>query len=66
MSARTQSLLEQIKALPANEQAELRNEVNVLTKERQLTALNRLYGCGKGEGLLAKLLEERAKERSRG
>ena len=87
MSTTAQAIVQQIKALPADEQREIlaglggisRDDDAVKSAQRaeeqsalalkkavQLAALERLCGASKGEGLLEKLLADRAKERARG
>jgi hypothetical protein len=58
--------LDDFKKLPPEEQVLVRNQVISLTEIRQQEALKRLRGASQGKGLLAKLLADRAKERSRG
>jgi hypothetical protein len=58
--------LDEIKTLPPDEQREICDHILALTKAAQRAALERLCGAGKGEGLLEKLLADRAKERARG
>ncbi len=66
MSTKAHAILDEIKLLPPDEQREVYTEVFALAKAAQWAALKRLRGASKGEGLLAKLLADRAKERARG
>ncbi len=52
--------------LAPEEQVLVRNQVISRTEARQREALKRLRGADKGNGLLAKLLADRAGERARG
>ena len=62
MSATAEAIVKQIRALPADEQREVCDEVQALRKAAQYAAMERLHGCAKGEGLVEKLLADRAKE----
>ena len=62
MSATAEAIVKQIRALPAEEQREVVDEVLALKEATQWAALKRLRGCAKGEGLLEKLLADRAKD----
>lgn len=71
MSTKAQAILEEIKALPPDEQEQVRDGILQLQErqrqwEEQKTALRRLQASSKGKGLLKALLEDRAKERARG
>lgn len=66
MNATTADWAVEFEKLAPDEQQRVRDEVSALTKARQREALAKLHGCAKGEGLLAQLLEDRAKERARG
>ena len=71
MSTKAQAILDQIKALPKEEQREVCDEVLRFQErlrgwEEQRAALRRLQASCKGKGLLKALLEDRAKERARG
>ncbi len=63
MTAVAAKMLDEFKKLAPDEQVLVRNQVVSLTEARQREALNRLRGASKGQGLLAKLLAERARER---
>lgn len=69
MSTKAQAILEEIRALPPGEQAEVRNGLLQLQErqrqwEQQRAALQRLRRSS--EGLLKALLDDRARERARG
>ena len=71
MSTKAQAILDEIKALPPQERREVCAEVLQLQDrqrqwEEQKSALRRLQASSKGKGLLKALLEDRAKERTRG
>ena len=71
MSTKAQAILDQIKALPKEEQREVCDEVLRFQErlrgwEEQRAALRRLQASCKGKGLLKALLEDRAQERARG
>lgn len=66
MSANADAILEQIKKLTPAEFSELMVAIRQIVGTHQREALERLRGCGKGEGLLEALLEDRRKERARG
>ena len=63
MTAVTAKMLDEFKKLAPDEQVLVRNQVVSLTEARQREALTRLRGASTGQGLLAKLLAERARER---
>ena len=71
MSTKAQAILDQIQALPPEEQAEvldqaLRLREGMLQWGEQKKRLRELQARYAGSGLLKRLLEERAKERARG
>ena len=71
MSTNAQAILDEIKALPPDEQQEVRDGILQLQErqrqwEEQKAALRRLQAGSKDKGLLKALLEDRAKERARG
>ena len=71
MRTKAQAILDEIKALPPDEQQEVRDGILQLQErqrqwEEQKAALRRLQAGSKGEGLLKALLEDRARERARG
>ena len=71
MSTNAQAILEQIKALPAAEQQEVRDGLLQLEARRagweeQRAKLREMQARHARSGLLKKLLEERTKERARG
>ena len=72
MSTTAQAIVQQIKALPADEQREILAGLGGISREddavksAQRAAIARVRGSGKGEGLLEKLLADRAEERARG
>lgn len=71
MSTKAQAILEEIKALPPNEQEQVRDGIRQLEErqhqwEEQKTKLREMQSRHAGSGLLNRLLDERAKERSRG
>jgi hypothetical protein len=71
MSTKTQAILEEIKALPPEEQEQVRDGIRQLEErqrqwEAQKTKLRQMQARHAGSGLLSRLLEERAKERARG
>jgi Arc/MetJ-type ribon-helix-helix transcriptional regulator len=71
MSTKAQAILEEIKALPPDEQEQVRDGIRQLEErqrqwEAQKTKLREMQARHAGSGLLNRLLEERAKERARG
>jgi hypothetical protein len=71
MSKSAQGVLEQIRALPPDEQRELYEQIAQLQSrqrawEEQRTKLREMQARHAGSGLLNRLLAERAKERARG
>lgn len=71
MSTKAQAILEEIKALPPEEQEQVRDGILQLDERRrqweeQKTKLREMQSRHTGRGLLNRLLEERAKERARG
>jgi hypothetical protein len=66
MTAVVTKLLDEFKKLDPDDQLILRDRVLSLTAARQREALNRLRGVSAGKGLLAKLLNDRARERACG
>src|SRR5947209_16136483 len=71
MSTKAQAILEEIKALPPEEQEQVRDGILQLDERRrqweeQKTKLREKQSRHTGRGLLNRLLEERAKERARG
>ena len=66
MTATAARFLDEFEKLAPDEQVLIRDQVISRTEVRQREALKRLRGSSKGKGLLAKLLEDRAKERARG
>ena len=71
MSTKAQAILDEIKALPPDEQEQVRDgllqpQERQRQWEEQKAALRRLQASSKGKGLLQALLEDRAKERARG
>jgi hypothetical protein len=66
MTAVAAKLLDEFKTLAPEEQLLVRERVISMTESIQKNALNRLRGASTGKQLLAKLLEDRAGERSRG
>ena len=69
MSSVAQAIIEQIKALPAEEQRVVCEEIAGLAQRRkaweeQQAKLREMQSRHAGSGLLKRLLEERAKERS--
>ena len=71
MSMTAAAILDQIKTLPPGEQREVLDGVTQLQGRRQAwteqqAKLRELQARHAGSGLLTRLLEERAKERSRG
>ena len=71
MSTKAQAILEEIRALPPEEQRAVCDEILRLQErlrgwEEQRAALRRLQASCKGKGLLKALLAERAKERASG
>ena len=73
MSTKAQAILEEIQALPPEEQEQvldnalrLHERAVALAQNRQREALSGLRGISRGKGLLERLLAERAKERIRG
>lgn len=71
MSTTAAAILDQIKTLPPGEQREVLDGVTQLQArrgewEKQQTKLREMQARHAGSGLLSRLLDERAKERSRG
>ena len=71
MSTTAAAILDQIKTLPKAEQQEVLAGVTQLQArrgewEKQQTKLRAMQARHAGSGLLSRLLDERAKERSRG
>jgi hypothetical protein len=66
MTATATKFLTEFEKLAPEEQVLVRNQVISRTEARQREALKRLRGADKGNGLLAKLLADRAGERARG
>lgn len=71
MSTTAAAILDQIKTLPPGEQREVLDGVTLLQGRRraweeQQAKLREMQTRHAGSGLLSRLLEERAKERSRG
>jgi len=71
VSTKAQAILDEIKALPPEEQEQVRDGILQLQDrqrqwEEQKAALRRLQASSKGKGLLKALLEDRARERARG
>ena len=66
MTAIATKFLNEFEKLAPDEQVLVRNQVISRTEPRQRAALKRRRGADKGNGLLAKLLADRAKERARG
>ena len=66
MTAVAARFLHEFDKLAPEEQIDVRNQVITRTEECQRAALKRLRGSSKGQGLLAELLADRARERSRG
>ena len=71
MSTTAQTIIEQIKALPADDQRVVCEELAQLAGRRQAweaqkVKLHEMQARHAGGGLLKRLLEERAKERARG
>lgn len=66
MTAIATKFLTEFEKLAPDEQVLVRDQVVSRTETRQREALQRLRGVDKGEGLLAKLLADRAKERACG
>ena len=66
MTAVANKLLDDFKKLAPDEQLIVRESVISLTQVRQREAFNRLRGSSAGQGLLDKLLADRARERARG
>ena len=71
MSTTAQTIIEQIKALPTDEQRMVCEEIVQLAGrqqawEEQKAKLREMQGRHVGGGMLKQLLEDRAKERSRG
>lgn len=71
MSTKAQAILDEIKALPPEEQEQVVDEAIRLREgakewERQRAKLRAMQSRHAGRGLLNRLLEERAKERARG
>ena len=71
MSAKAQAILEEIQALPPEEQAEVLDKALRLREgmrqwAQQRGKLREMQARHTGSGLLKRLLEERAKERARG
>lgn len=70
MSTKAQAILDEIRALPPKEQAEVRDGLLQLQErqrqwEEQKAKLREMQSRHAGRGLLNRLLEERAKERAR-
>ena len=70
MSTKAQAILEEIRALPPEEQSELYREMSQLQARRraweeQKARLRQIQAECAGKGYLAQLLSERAKERAR-
>lgn len=71
MSKNAQTVLEQIMALPPEEQQEVLAQLTAMEARRQAweeqkARLRQMQARHAGSGLLNRLLEERAKERARG
>jgi hypothetical protein len=71
MSTKAEAILEQIKALPPQEQERVCERVLELQERNrgwteQKAKLREMQSRHAGQGLLSRLLEERARERSRG
>ena len=66
MTAVANKLLDDFKKLAPDEQLIVRERVINLTETRQREALKRLRGSSAGNGLLDKLLADRAGDRARG
>jgi len=69
MSTKAQAILEKIKALPPDEQEQVRDGILQLQErqrqwEEQKVKLREMQSRHAGRGLLKRLLEERAKERA--
>ena len=70
MSTKAQAILDEIKALPPDEQEQVRDGILQLQERRhqweeQKAALRRLQASSKGQGLLKALLEDRRRDRER-
>ncbi len=67
MSLRAQAILDEIRALPPDEQDQVLDEAIRLHEwEQQRARLREMQSRHAGRGLLNRLLEERVKERARG
>ncbi len=71
MSTKAQAILDEIKALPLEEQEQVRDGILQLQErqhqwEEQKAKLREMQSRHAGRGMLNRLLEERAKERARG
>ena len=71
MSTEAQAILEKIKALPPDEQEQVRDGILQLQErqrqwEEQKVNLREMQSRHAGRGLLDRLLEDRAKERTHG
>lgn len=71
MSTKAEAILEKIRALPPEEQEQVRNGILQLQErqrqwEQQKAKLRQMQSRHVGRGMLNRLLEERAKERARG
>jgi hypothetical protein len=71
MSTKAQAILDEIRALPPDEQRVVCDEILQFQEQlrgwqEQRAALRQLQASCKGKGLLKALLAERAKERARG
>ena len=71
MSIEAQAILEKIKALPPDEQEQVRDGILQLQErqrqwEEQKVKLREMQSRHAGRGLLDRLLEDRAKERTHG
>lgn len=66
MTAVAEKILEEFQSLAPAEQVVVAERIVSLAEERAHGALKRLRGASKGEGLLEKLLADRARERARG
>jgi hypothetical protein len=71
MSTKAEAILEEIKALPPDEQEQVRDGILQLQErqrqwEEQKAKLRQMQSRHAGRGMLNRLLEERAKERARG
>jgi mRNA-degrading endonuclease RelE of RelBE toxin-antitoxin system len=71
MSTKAEAILEKIKALPPEEQEQVRDGIRQLQERQrqwneQKVKLREMQSRHAGRGMLTRLLEERAKERARG